>query len=143
MLTMLRNELELSEIREQLHKFRKRLAQSRFLDIYLLAQKHPEPFLQATAEPTEGPSRNGMSKQGFGMKSPVLNRIVDSMVPDTAPTDEDTVAAEGSFGQIQWRRQRRAGVTKVSDWRRNSKPWYAMVQRFGKGILLLLPKSLS
>ena len=143
MLTMLRNELELSEIGEQLHKFRKRLAQSRFLDFYLLAQKHPESFLQANAETTEGPSRNGMTKQGFGMKSRVLNRIVDLMFPDTAHADADTVAADGSFGQIQRRQQRRATVKKVSDWRRNAKPWSAMVQRFGEGILLLLPKSLS
>lgn len=143
MLTMLRNELELSKIGEQLHKFRKRLAQSRFLDFYLLAQKHPESFLQATAQTTEGPSRNEMSKQSFGMKSRVLHRIVDLMFPDTAHTDEDTVAAEGSFGQIQRRRQRRAVVKKVSDRRRNAKPWSAMVQRFGEGILLLLPKSLS
>lgn len=143
MLSMLRNELELSEIGEQLHKFRKRLAQSRFLDFYLLAQRYPESFLQWTAQTTEGPSRNEISKQGFGMKSRVLHRIVDLMFPDTAHTDEDTVAAEGSFGQIQRRQERRAAVKKVSDWRRNAKPWSAIVQRFGEGILLLLPKSLS
>lgn len=143
MLLTLRNDLELTEIEEQLYRFRKRLALCRFFDIYQSAQEHPESFLQATAETMEGPSRNGMSKQGFGMKSRVLNRIVDLMFPKTAYADEGTVAAEGSFGQIQRRRQRAAVVKKVQDWRRNAKPWFAMVQRFGEGILLLLPKTLS
>jgi len=39
--------------------------------------------------------------------------------------------------------QRAAAVKKIQDWRRNGKPWSAMVKRFGKGVLLLLPKSLS
>jgi hypothetical protein len=142
-LSMLRNELEITEIGEQLYRFRKRLAQSRFFEFYEVAQKHPEPFLQATSQTTEGPSRNVMSKQASRLKSRVLNRIVDLMFPDTAYTDEDTVTAEGSFGQMQRQRQRAAAVKRVQDWRRNGKPWSAMIQRFGEGILLLLPKCLS
>ena len=39
--------------------------------------------------------------------------------------------------------QRTVAVKKFQDWRRNGKPWSAMVKRFGRGFLLLLPKSLS
>ena len=143
MLSMLRNELELTEIGEQLYRFRKRLAQSQFFEFYELAQKHPEPYLEVSSVTTEPPSRNMISKQASRLKSRVLNRIVDLMFPNTAYTDEDTVTAEGSFGQMQRQRQRAAAVKRVQDWRRNGRPWSAMIQRFGEGILLLLPNNLS
>ena len=141
--SMLRNELDITEIGEQLFRFRKRLAQSRFFEFYVMAQKHRELFLQANPETTETLSRNVMSKQASRPKSRVFNRVVDLMFPDTAHTDEDTVATEGSFGQMQRKRQRDQAAKKVHDWRRNGKPWFAMIQRFGKGVLLLLPRNLS
>ena len=141
--SMLRNKLDITEVGEQLYRFRKRLAQSRFFESYETAQKHPERFLQAASETTQGRSRNVMSKQASRLNSRVLNRIVDLTFPDTAHTDEDTVAAEGKFGQMQQERQRAAALKRVQDWRRNGKPWSVMIQRFGEGILLLLPQSLS
>ena len=47
---MLRNELEVTEIGEQIYKFRKRLALSRFFDLYDMAQKNPSSFLEEDAE---------------------------------------------------------------------------------------------
>jgi hypothetical protein len=61
-LSMLRNELEITEIGEQLYRFRKRLTQSRFFEFYEIAQKHPEPFLQTTSQTTEEPSHNVILK---------------------------------------------------------------------------------
>ena len=141
--SILRNELDVTEIGEQLYRFRKRLAQSRFFEFYVMAQKYPELFLETNPETTETLSRNLMSKQASRPKSRVFNRVVDLMFPNTAHTDEDTVATEGSFGQMQRKRQRDQAAKKVHDWRRNGRPWSAMIQRFGDGVLLLLPKSLS
>lgn len=141
--SILRNELNVAEIGEQLYRFRKRLAQSRFFEFYEMAQKYPELFLKTNPETTEKCSRNTTSIQVSRLKSRVLNRIVDLMFPNTVYTDDDRVTAECSFAQIQHKRRRAAAVKKVQDWRRNGKPWSAMVQRFGEGVLLLLPKSLS
>ena len=104
--SMLRNMLDASEIGEQLFRFRKRLAQSQFFELYKLAQKHPSLFLQANPETTGTLSRNIMSKQASRPKSRVFNRIVDLMFPDTAYADEKVVTTEGSFGQMQQERQR-------------------------------------
>lgn len=72
-----------------------------------------------------------------------MDRIVDLMFPNTAQTKVDTVTAGEKIRQIHEERHRAAARKKIHDWRRNGKPWFAMVKRFGEGILLLLPKSLS
>jgi len=128
MLSMLRNELEIAEIGEQLYRIRKRLAQSWFVEFNQVAQKHPEPFLQVISERAEVTSRNVMSKQASRSNSRVLNRGVDLMFANTAHTDEDTVPAERSSGQMQRQRQKAAAVKRVQDWRRNGKPRSAMIQ---------------
>lgn len=117
--SMLRNDLDASEIGEQLFRFRKRLAQSQFFEFYKLAQKHPSLFLQANPETTGTLSRNMMSKQASRPNLRVFNHIVDLMFPDTAYADRTVVTAEGSFGQMQRKRQRDQAAKNVQDWRRN------------------------
>ena len=119
---MLRNDLDASEIGEQLFRFRKRLAQSQFFEFYKLAQKHPSLFLQANPKTTGTLSRNMMSKQASRPNLRVFYHIVDLMFPDTAYADEAVVTAEGSFGQMQRKRQRDQAAKNVQDWRRNGKP---------------------
>lgn len=84
---MLRNELEVTEIGEQMYKFRKRLALSRFFDLYDVAQKNPLSFLEEDAETIQESSRN-MTSNAPRLDSRVLNRIVDLMFPTTAHTSE-------------------------------------------------------
>ena len=66
------------------------------------------------------------------------------MFPNTAHTNEENrVTASEKIRQKHEEGQRAAAHKKVQDWRRNGKSWFAMVKRFGRGVLLLLPKGLS
>ena len=87
-------------------------------------------------------SRNVTSKHGFRRDSRVLSRVVDLIFPNTTHTNEFTVAAGKESRHMPEKGQRAAAVKKIQDWR-NGKPWSTMVKRFGRGVLLLLPKSLS
>jgi len=141
--SMLRTELESTEVLEQVHRFRRRLALSQFFDLYEFAQKNPLFFLQQELDRTEEPLRYTTSKRAPRLDSLVLNRIVDLMFPNTSYTNKITVAAGENSRPMQEERRRAAAVHKVQDWRRNGKPWSAVIKRFGRGVLLLLPKSLS
>lgn len=144
LLSLLRTELEVTEVGEQLYRFCKRLALSQFFELYEIAQRKPLSFLlQEDSEMIQESSSNVTSKKAPRLDSRVLNRILDLMFPSTAHTKEDTVTDDGNPRRMHEERQRAAAVKKVQDWRRNGKPWSAMVKRFGKGVLLLLPKSLS
>lgn len=87
---MLRNELEVTEIGEQMYRFRKRLALSRFFDLYEFAQENPLFFLQEDSKTIQEFSRNVTSKRASRRDSRVLNRIVDLMFPNTAHTNGNT-----------------------------------------------------
>ena len=141
-LSMLRNELEVTEIGEQMCRFRKRLALSQFFDLYEFAQNNPLSFLHEGPKTMQTPSRHTSSKQAPRQNSRVLNRIVDLMFPYTAYRSEATVPAGSKSRQMHEEVQRTAAVKKIQDWRRSGKHWSAIVKRFGQGILLLLPKSL-
>jgi hypothetical protein len=141
-LSMLRNELEVTEIGEQMCRFRKRLALSQFFDLYEFAQNNPLSFLHEDPKTMQTPSRHISSKQAPRQNSRVLNRIVDLMFPYTAYRSEATVPAGSKSRQMHEEVQRTAAVKKIQDWRRSGKHWSAIVKRFGQGILLLLPKSL-
>ena len=125
---MLRNELEVTEIGEQLYRYRKRLALTQFFDLYEFAQKNPLFFLQEDSKTIQKSSRN-VTKHGPRRDSRVLSRIVDLMFPNTAHTNEITVAAGNKSRRMPEEGQRAAAVRKIQDWRRNGKPWSAMVKR--------------
>ena len=107
-LSMLRNELEVTGIGEQLYRSRKRFALSQFFDFYEFAQKNPLFFLQEGSETIQDSSRNVTSKQALRLNSRVLNRIAILMFPNTAHTDEDAATAgEKSDGCTRKRREQR------------------------------------
>lgn len=141
-LSVLRNELEVTDIGEQMCRFRKRLALSQFFDLYEFAQNNPSSLLQRDPKTMQPPSRHITSKQAPRQNSRVLNRIVDLMFPYTAYRNEATGPTGPKSQQMHEEVQRAAAVKKIQDWRRSGKHWSAIVKRFGKGILLLLPKSL-
>ena len=121
---MLRNELEVTEIGEQLYRYRKRLALSQFFDLYEFAQKNPLFFLQEDSEAIPKSSRNVTSKHGPRRDSRVLSRIVDLMFPNTAHTNETTVAAGKESRRMPEEGQRAAAVKKNS---RLEEEWEALV----------------
>ena len=83
------------------------------------------------------------SKQAPRLSSQVLNRVANLMFLNTAHVKESIVTAGGAAGRVHEERHRKAAMKKIQDWRRNGKPWSAMIRRFGTGVLLLLPKNLS
>ena len=141
-LSALRTELEVTEIGEQMCRLRKRLALSQFFDLYEFAQNNPSSLLQIDQKTMQPPSRHITSKQAPRQNSRVLNRIVDLMFPYTADRNEATGPAGPNSRQMHEEVQRSAAVKKIQDWRRSGKHWSAIVKRFGRGVLLLLPKCL-
>ena len=141
-LSMLRNELEVTEIGEQMCRFRKRLALSQFFDVYEFAQKCPSSFLQEDSKARHETFGQTTSKQAPRQSSQVLNRIVDLMFPYTANRSEATILAGPRSREVHGKSQRTAAVKKIQGWRWSGKRWSAIVKRFGQGILLLLPKRL-
>ena len=84
-----------------------------------------------------------MTSNAPRLDSRVLNRIIDLIFPTTAHTNETVTAAGEEARRVYEKTQREAAAKKIQDWRRLGKPWSAMMKRFGEGVLLLLPKSLS
>ena len=142
-LSILRVELEVTEMGEQLHRFRKRIAVSRFFDLYELLQANPSLILPLDPETMGETSLDVTSKQAPRLSSQVLNRVADLMFLNTAHVKESLATASSAAGRVHEERHRKAALRKIQDWRRNGKPWSAMIRRFGIGVLLLLPKSLS
>ena len=142
-LSILRVELEVAEMGEQLHRFRKRIAVSRFFDLYELLQANPSLILPLDPETIGETSPDITSKQAPRLSSQVLNRVADLTFLNTAHVNESIATASGAAGRVHEERHRKAAMKKIQDWRRNGKPWSAMIRRFGTGVLLLLPKNLS
>ena len=146
-LSNLRAELEVAEMGEQLCRFRKRVALSRFYDFYAMAQENPTRFLSqdhgANRKVGRSSADNTTRGQAPRKASLVMSRIVDLMFPDTILDHEAAVSASTEAQRTLTERCRKAAVQKVGDWRKNGKPWSVMIRRFGQGVLLLLPKCLS
>ena len=142
-LSILRVELEVTEMGEQLHRFRKRIAVSRLFDLYELLQANPSLILPLDPETMGETSPDVTSKQASRLSSQVLNRVVDLMFLNTAHVKESLAAASDVAGRMHEERHRKAALKKIQDWRRNGKPWSVMIRRFGTGVLPLLPKNLS
>lgn len=128
---------------EQLYRFRKRIALSRFFDLYELLQANPCLILPRDPETMGESSPDVTSKQAPRLSSQVLNRVANLMFLNTAHVKESIATAGGAAGRVHEERHRKAAMKKIQDWRRNGKPWSAMIRRFGTGVLLLLPKNLS
>ena len=87
-LSILRDELEVSEMAEQLHRFRKRTALSGFFDFYELAQANPSLIIDRGPEPIGESSPDIASKQAPRLTSRVLDRIADLMFLDGRRSDK-------------------------------------------------------
>ena len=92
-LSTLRNELDVTKIREQMCRSRKRLALSQFFDVYEFAQNSPSSFLQDHSTTRQETPGHTISKQAPRKSLQVLNCIVEIMFPYTAHRNEATIPA--------------------------------------------------
>ncbi|GIJ99634.1 hypothetical protein Aspvir_003635 [Aspergillus viridinutans] len=127
--------IESSIFGEQNSRIKKRIALAHFYNAYKLAQDQPDLFLSWCDDRRV---RGGSILPKGGHKSVVQHRFADLIfsrggnhvgMPSARPLDNGDDA------------KRR--TAKIQMWRKSGKKWAQIIQRFGYGILLLLPSSLS
>ena len=127
--------IESSIFGEQNSRIKKRIALAHFYHAYTLAQDNPAIFLTWCDD--QRVQCGSLLPKG-GNKSVVQRRFADLIfsrgethggLPSPGPSDSsDDVKRK---------------TTKIQMWRKSGKKWAQIIQRFGCGILLLLPPSLS
>jgi hypothetical protein len=144
-LWLLKEELNLNELDKQIHRFRKRLGLAEFFSTYdVCALRYAETKRTAATEQVAKKLRRGYDvKTNLGARNSyrdrsVLSHFVDLLFPNTI------VSGKGErVGQKKGKLTRRAATRKIQNWRKTGKPWAHLIARFGKGILLLMPKEIS
>jgi hypothetical protein len=127
--------IESSIFGEQNSRIRKRIALAHFYHAYTLAQDNPEIFLSwCDDQRVQGGS---MLPKG-GNKSVVQHRFADLIFSRAEFQGGIPSARPLNNGDEAKRR-----TAKIQMWRKSGKRWAQIIQRFGYGILLLLPYSLS
>ncbi|KAL5360629.1 hypothetical protein BJX96DRAFT_175480 [Aspergillus floccosus] len=127
--------IESSSFGEQNSRIKKRIALARFYNAYTLAQDNPDVFLSwCDGQRVQGGS---MLPRG-GNKSIVQHRFADLIFSHTEDNWLVPAAHSTDHGDDLKRR-----IGKIQMWRKSGKKWAQIIQRFGYGILLLLPASLS
>ncbi|KAI1110475.1 hypothetical protein F5Y14DRAFT_428890 [Nemania sp. NC0429] len=119
--------IESSMLGEQYFRTRKRIALSHFYQAYALAQENAALFL-SWCDSCGLQKSTSLAPKG-GIKSTVQQRFADLVF-----------ARGGSSGETDDEKKRTA---KIQMWRKSGRKWAQLIQRFGYGILLLLPPSLS
>ncbi|EPE28834.1 hypothetical protein GLAREA_09955 [Glarea lozoyensis ATCC 20868] len=127
--------IESSIFGEQMSRIRKRIAFAHFYHAYTLAQNNPSVFL--TWCDNQKVQFKSMLRKG-GHKSVVQHRFAELVF---SRPDNHGGASSPSPSDTSDDLKRR--MTKIQTWRKSGKRWAQIIQRFGYGILLLLPYSLS
>lgn len=128
--------IESSIFGEQNSRIRKRIALAHFYHAYTLAQDNSSIFLPWCDDQRV---RGGRMLPKGGNKSIVQQRFADLIF--SRPETHDGILSAGGpsdNGDVASRR-----AAKIQMWRKIGKKWAQIIQRFGYGILLLLPPSLS
>ena len=127
--------IESSMFGEQSSRIRKRIALAHFYHAYTLAQDNPKVFLSwCDRQQVQGCS---MLPKG-GSKSVVQHRFADLILSRDVQLGGTPMPYPSDNGEDAKRR-----AAKIQMWRKSGKKWAQFTQRFGYGILLLLPSSLS
>jgi hypothetical protein len=144
-LWLLKEELNLNELDKKIHRFRKRLSLVEFFNTYDdCALQYAETKRTAATEQVAKKPRRGRNvkanpgaRNSHGGRS-VQSHFVDILFPNT------TASGKGErVGRKKGELTRRAATRKMQNWRKTGEPWACLVARFGKGILLLMPKEIS
>jgi hypothetical protein len=127
--------IESSIFVEQNSRIRKRIAMAHFYHAYTIAQENPEVFLSwCDSQQLKGCS---MLPKG-GSKSVVQHRFADLIFSRDVQLGGTPAPRPSDNGDDAKRR-----AAKIQTWRKSGKKWAQFIQRFGYGILLLLPPCLS
>lgn len=132
----LRLAIESSMFGEQNSRIKKRIALAHFYHAYTLAQDNSEIFLSWCDDQRV---RGGSMLPKRGNKSVVQQRFAD-LIFSRAKNHGGMPSASGPLDNGEDAKRRTA---KIQMWRKSGKKWAQIIQRFGYGILLLLPSSLS
>jgi hypothetical protein len=154
-LLLLKEELELTELSEQIYRLRKRLALAEFFTTYSAAQAQAQAQARSGPNGEDGgcvsnkPARKRRRRNRSSQYTPaarkdrvatsVQNRFVDLLFSETANTGASLTTED----KEKWKLQRKSAVQKIQNWRKRGNPWAMLIKQFGKGILLILPKDIS
>ncbi|KAI0387435.1 hypothetical protein F5Y04DRAFT_286582 [Hypomontagnella monticulosa] len=127
--------IESSSFGEQTSRIRKRIALAHFYHAYTLAQSNPDVFLSWCDD--RGVQGGSMLPKG-GNKSVVQHRFADLIF--SRALSHSGMPSPHSLDHSDDAKRRTA---KIQMWRKGGKKWAQIIHRFGYGILLLLPSSLS
>ncbi|VUC28734.1 unnamed protein product [Clonostachys rosea] len=122
---------------EQTSRIRKRIALAHFYRAYSLAQDNPGEFL--AWYDNQHFQKSGILPPKGGSKSIVQHRFADMIFHRAPQRDANTVLAYAPSQNGDMKRR----IAKIQMWRKGGRKWAYIIQRFGYGILLLLPSSLS
>ncbi|CAI6099305.1 unnamed protein product [Clonostachys chloroleuca] len=122
---------------EQTSRIRKRIALAHFYRAYSLAQDNPGVFL--AWYDNQHFQKSGILPPKGGSKSIVQHRFAEMIFHHAPERDANTVLGytPGQNDDIKRR------IAKIQMWRKSGRKWAYIIERFGYGILLLLPPSLS
>ncbi|KAL4864220.1 hypothetical protein BDV12DRAFT_201325 [Aspergillus spectabilis] len=127
--------IESSSFGEQNSRIRKRIALAHFYNAYTMAQNNPDMFLSwCENQQVHGGS---MPPRG-GNRSVVQHRFADLIFSQNG--DHLAIPSAHTIDSAENTKRR---IAKIQMWRKTGKKWAQIIQRFGYGILLLLPASLS
>ncbi len=127
--------IESSLFGEQMSRIRKRIALAHFYHAYTLAQDNPAVFLAWCDN--QRVQCDSMLPKG-GHKSVVQHRFAE--LTFSWAENHGGIPSPSSLDRGDDLKKR---MTKIQTWRKSGKKWAQIIQRFGYGILLLLPYSLS
>jgi hypothetical protein len=143
--------IESSIFGEQNSRIRKRIALAHFYHAYALAQEYPDLFLSWCDDQQVGQQQQQQQQQQKGGRGSGTSGITTTnMLPKGGsrsvvqhrfanlifPPESD---GQGQGGMSDAKRK----TLKIQMWRKSGKKWAQIIERFGYGILLLLPSSLS
>ena len=121
----LAGEIEDSAIDERLSRFNNRMALANFHGAYHAAQAKPEEFLQALDQDVLRHTRNLRARNGT-KRAEVKERFIELV-----------------FCRAKGKRDWRKDSVCVNNWQSWGKPWFELINRFGRGILLLVPGEMT
>lgn len=127
--------IESSAFGEQHFRIRKRIALAQFYHAYTIAQNHPAMFLSWCDE--HQVQRSCIAPKG-SRKSAVQQRFADLIFNHTGQN-----SMTGLVGSVSGAEDTKRRCSKIQTWRKSGKSWAKFVERFGYGILLLVPACLS
>ncbi|KAG8531622.1 uncharacterized protein KY384_003253 [Bacidia gigantensis] len=115
-------EIEDSDISEQVQRVRNRLALARFYHTYRTAQANPQRFFDFV-KGRDFPTTETLEGGTCTKRTLVKERMIDLI-----------------FNSPQDGRKRKKDAIRINNWQNLGRPWHELITRFGAGILFLVRK---